>query len=176
MVTGILQGTHLFPDFKTCFASHTRPHPGTYNSLYRPTTSYVVPSDYMKEYIHPTSNHHPAPLLLSYSATRCLSGADARDDSPQKLKRTKDGNIAPPWPNKVTLLFWQFFCECRNTTPPPASFHLYFLKHSAGPPKHTLRQIPRAPSSSKPAAPVAAPQSQRRNRQSRFSLPDTNVA
>jgi hypothetical protein len=29
--------------------SFTRPFSGAYNSLYRPTSSYVVPMDYMKE-------------------------------------------------------------------------------------------------------------------------------
>jgi hypothetical protein len=44
---------------------------------------------------------------------RCLSGADARDDSPPKLKRTKDGNIVPPWPNKVLPLALKFaFQRC----------------------------------------------------------------
>ncbi len=42
-------------------------------------------------------------LASAYFAVRCLSGADARDNSPPKLKRTKDGNIVPPWPNKVAL-------------------------------------------------------------------------
>ena len=38
-----------FETLNIFFASYKRPHPGAYNSLYRPTSSYVIPSDYMKE-------------------------------------------------------------------------------------------------------------------------------
>lgn len=159
VVTGILQGMHLFRDFKNIFCLIQAP---ASRRLQLPLPSHLelrcsVRLHERVRVIHQSRRFapvtHPSSfffLLPSYSATRCMSGADARDDSPQKLRRTKDGNIAPPWPNKVTMFLWQFFVivAIPHHHPPPFIFlfssiqqvlqNIHHAKSLAPPPRPNL--------------------------------------